>query len=182
MPEDYAVVNYLPGELGEFVDRLRRRFDPALAAWLPHVTLLPPRPLSDILDGPLETIRRQCALIEPFEATVHGVCTFWPVSGVVYLSFSAGRERLIELHDALNHAELERQEVHPYVPHVTIAQDLDEQRTAGVLADVERECAAHKAGWTFRVESLFLVRKTPENRWLNLAPIPLGGLIAHSSR
>jgi 2'-5' RNA ligase len=180
MAEDYSVVSYLPGELGEFVDRLRRRFDPALAAWLPHVTLLPPRPLPDALDRPLETIRRQCALFEPFDATVHGVCTFWPVSGVVYLSFSAGGKRLIELHDALNCAELERQERHLYVPHISIAQDLDEQRTASVLADVERECSAHKAGWTFRVESLFLVRKTPENRWLNLAPISLGGLIAHS--
>lgn len=186
MAEDYAVVSYLPGELGKFVDRLRRRFDPALAAWLPHVTLLPPRPLPDALAGPLETIRRQCALFEPFDATVHGVCTFWPKSGVVYLSFSGGRERLIELHDllndALNRPEMERQEIHPYVPHVTIAQDLDEQRTAGVLADVERDCSARTAGWTFRVESLFLVRKTPENFWLNLAPIPLGGLITHSAR
>jgi 2'-5' RNA ligase len=182
MAEDYAVVSYLPGELGEFVDRLRRRFDPALAAWLPHVTLLPPRSLENALDGPLETIRRRCALFEPFDATVYGVCTFWPISGVVYLSCSAGRNRLTELHDALNSAELERQEIHPYVPHITIAQDLDEQRAAAVLADVEREWSAHQAGWKFRVESLFLVQKTPENRWLNLAPIPLGGLIAHSSR
>lgn len=182
MADDYAVVSYLPGELGEFVDRLRRRFDPALAAWLPHVTLLPPRPLPNILDGALETIRRQCALFEPFQVTVHGVCTFWPVSGVVYLSVGGGAQRLIELHDALNCAELARQEVHPYVPHITIAQDLDEQHTASVLADVERECSARPSGRAFRVESLFLVRKTPENRWLNLAPIPLGGLITHSSR
>ncbi len=186
MAEDYAVVCYLPGDLGKFVDGLRRRFDPALAAWLPHVTLLPPRPLPDALAEPLETIRRQCASFEPFDATVHGVCTFWPVSGVVYASFSTGRERLIELHDllndALNRAYLERQEIHPYVPHVTIAQDLDEQRIARVLADVERECSAHKASWTFRVDSLFLVQKTPENCWLDLAPIPLGGLITHSTR
>ena len=182
MPEDHAVVSYLPGALGEFVYRLRRRFDPALAAWRPHVTLLPPRPLTDALDGPLETIRKRCLLFEPFEATIHRVCTFWPASGVVYLSVSAGGNRLIELHDALNFADLECHELHSYIPHVTIAQDLDERRTATVMADVEREFSAHKEGWTFRVESLFLVQKTPENRWLNLAPIPLGGLIAHSAK
>ena len=182
MADDYAVVSYLPGELAEFVDRLRCRFDPALAAWLPHVTLLPPRSLPDALQGPLEIIRRQCALFKPFEATVHGVCTFLPVSGVVYLSISAGGKRLTELHDALNTADLKRPEAYSYIPHVTIAQDLDKQRTAGVLAEVERECSAYPRGRNFRVESLYLVRKTAENRWLDLAPISLGGMIEHASK
>src|SRR5258705_13583996 len=96
----YAVVCYLPGKLRNFVDALRRRFDPGLAAWLAHVTILPPRPLDRPMDEPLEAIRQRTASFQPFEVTLNGVSTFWPVSGVVYLTVSAGAQRLIQLHDA----------------------------------------------------------------------------------
>src|ERR1700693_3447783 len=103
MPEiSYAVVSYIPGKLGDFVDGLRRRFDPGLAAWLAHVTILPPRSLQSPLEEPLERIRRSCALFPPFELTIRGASTFWPVSGVVYLSLSPGVEQLIQLHDTLH--------------------------------------------------------------------------------
>src|ERR1700730_14674349 len=98
---NYAVVVYLPGELRDFVDQLRRRFDPGLAGFLPHVTILPPRPLQSPLEGPLDTIRERCAGVKPFDASIRSVSTFWPVSGVVFLSL-LGSERLIRLHDELN--------------------------------------------------------------------------------
>jgi 2'-5' RNA ligase len=178
MADTFSVVSYLPDRLAGFVDSLRRRFDPSLAAWLSHVTILPPRELQEPLEEPLELLRKQCARIEPFEVAIRGVSTFWPVSGVVYLSFAAGADRLIQLHDMLNSGCLESEEVHRYVPHVTIAQELDEHRTRNLLQDVEREWSHYEAGASFRVESLFLVRRTPENLWIDLAPIRLGGLLA----
>jgi 2'-5' RNA ligase len=176
----YAVVAYLPEELGSFLDRLRRRFDPGLAAWLAHVTILPPRPLPAPLDESLEIIRKRCALVEPFEAVIQDATTFWPVSGVVYLSFSDGVERLVQLHDALNSSALAQQEAFPYVPHVTIAQDLDEAGTQKVLSDVAREWAQYDARRAFDIASLSLVQHTTGNRWINLAPIPLGDLLTPS--
>ncbi len=174
------MVSYIPDPLAGFVDGLRGRFDPGLAAWRAHVTILPPRELPEPLDEPIELLRRQCAQIEPFDAAIGGVSTFWPVTGVVYFSFGAGAGRLLELHDALNTGELERREVYAYIPHVTIAQELDEDRAYSVLGDVEHEWKQYKDGPTFRVESLFLVRRTPENLWIDLAPIRLGGLLAGS--
>ncbi len=180
--DSFAVVSYLPGKLGNFIDSLRRRFDPALAAWLAHVTILPPRPLDAPLEAPLETIRRRCALFEPVEVSIDAVSTFWPVSGVVYLSLSSGADRLAQLHDTLNSGLLSHDEPHPYVPHITIAQELDEGGKKAVLADVKSEWARYRAEALFRVESLFLVQKTPENRWVDLAPIRLGGLLAGSRK
>lgn len=180
--DNYAVVSYLGGELGQFIDSLRRHFDPTLASWLAHVTLLPPRPLQAPLEAPLDDIRRQCASVEPFEAAIQGVSTFWPVSSVVYLSFSQGADRLVELHGALNSGLLAYPEIHPYVPHITIAQELDERGKDNVLAEVRREWARYGAETSFRVESLFLVQKTPDNRWVELAPIHLGGRLSHSRR
>ena len=177
---NYALVAYLPGKLGDFVDRLRQRFDPALAAWLAHVTILPPRPLAAPLEESLEIIRKRCALVEPIEAAIQGVSTFWPVNGVVYLSISRGLERLVQLHDALNCEGLAHQEVHRYVPHVTIAQELDEAGTQAMLADVTREWSRQETDPSFRVASLSLVQYTAENRWVELAPISLGSLLATS--
>jgi hypothetical protein len=175
-----ALVSYLPGELGRFIDSLRGRFDPALAGWLAHVSILPPRPLDQPLETPLVTLQEKCALVEPFDVTIDAVSTFWPVSGVVYLSIGAGAERLVRLHEDLNSGSLAYREPHPYVPHITVAQELNEHATQSVMDDVEREWSRHGRGRSFRVESLYLVQKTLQNLWIDLVPIPLGSRLAPS--
>ena len=182
MGEDsYAVVSYIPGRLGNLIDSLRRRFDPGLAAWLAHVTVLSPRPLPESLEISLEAVRQQSASFEPFDVTISHVESFWPVSGVVYLGISDGADRLAQLHDSLNAGPLAYTEPHSYVPHVTIAQELSLLEKNTVMEEVRLEWARYAAESSFHVESLFLVKKTPENRWIDLAPIPLGGRFAHSS-
>ena len=179
---DYALVAYLPGRLGAFVDKLRHRFNPALAAWLPHVTILPPRTLAASQEEMLPLMRDRCAVVAPFDATVHGAATFWPVSGVVYLSFSSGSQHLRQLHDDLNTGSLQQREVHPYVPHITIAQELDEEHTQAVLADVKREWSMHDFNKSFRIELLSLVQYTLENKWRTVTEVSLGDRMALSKR
>ena len=176
----YAVVSYLAGSLGDWVDKLRHRFDPRLASWLAHVSLLPPRTLEHPLDEAVELLQRKCALIEPFEISIGRVSTFWPTSGVVYLSIAQGHDRLTQLHDSLNCGPLASSEPHSYVPHITIAQDIDEQRLQRVLGDVDQEWSQYHERATFLIESFFLVQKTPDNQWVNLVPIRLGGLVTKS--
>lgn len=180
--DSYAVVSYIPGRLGSFIDRLRRCFDPALAAWLSHVTILPPRPLAGPLEISLDAIRNQSALFEPFDVTIASVETFWPKSGVVYLGISEGGERLRELHSSLNAGPLAFAERFEFVPHITIAQELNEITKDGVMDEVRGEWTCYRAETAFRVESLLLVKKTPDNRWIDLATIDLGGRLAHCPR
>lgn len=182
MESSCAVVAYLPGWLAEFVDHLRQRFNPACAAWLAHVSILPPRPVHTTPQEALAVIREKCLLLEPFAVSLDCVSTFWPVTGVVYLSFSAGSQRLIALHDALNHGCLEREEPYPFIPHVTVAQELDEAGAQAVLGEVSRAWSHYKGETSFRIELLSFVQQAPENRWVDLAPIPLGSLLAPSRR
>jgi len=132
-----AVVAYLPGPLGEFVDSLRGRLNPRFAHWQAHVSILPPRPLPAGPNQALAELREKCLLQEPFEAELSEVLTFWPANGVVYLSISTGSERLVALHELLNGGPLGWVEPYSYVPHVTIAQELDEAETRAAL-DVAR--------------------------------------------
>lgn len=177
-----SVVAYLPEPLGEFIDSLRKRLNPRFANWRAHVSILPPRLLSRPPEEMLDQFREQCLVLDPFEATLSEVQTFWPVNGVVYLSISAGSERLTEFHDRLNSGGLARVEPYPYVPHVTIAQELDEAETQAVLREASREWARYAGTPTFRVESLLLVRQEPDQRWTDLAPILLGGALKPSRR
>lgn len=179
---NYSVVAYLSGKLSEFVDDLRRRLNPNFAGWLAHVSILPPRPLQAAQEETVREIRKRCAVREPFLVGIDGVSTFWPVNGVVYLSLSLGSQHLVELHDALNCCGLEREEPYPYVPHVTIAQELDEAGTHAVLEDASHQWRRFSGERTFRLESLCLVQQTPENCWIDLVTLPLGSLLTPSRR
>ena len=178
---NYSLVAYLPTRLGEFVDDLRKRLNPNFATWLAHVTILPPRPLLATPAETLALLREKCLVLDHFEAGVNGVSTFWPVNGVVYLSFSAGLQRLVEIHDTLNCGGLAHCEAYRYVPHVTVAQELDEAATQAVLEEVSREWSRYRGELTFRVEFLSLVRQDSDNRWIDLAPVSLGGRLAPST-
>ena len=175
--DNISVVAYLPGELGRFVDDLRRRLNPRFAAWLAHVTILPPRPLSVTAEAMLAQARKTCLAVEPFEAALDSVLTFWPANGVVYLSFAAGFGRFLELHEQLNCGCLERVEPYPYVPHVTLAQELDDAETQTVLREAAQQWARYNGVLSFRVDTLSLVRQEADKRWVDLAPIPLGSLL-----
>ena len=169
----YAVIAYLPGALGRFVDELRKRLNPNYASWLAHVTWLTPRPL---LLPPAEIVtrlREHCSRQEPFDVAIGGVSTFWPANGVVYLEFSRGAEQLRELHGSANAGPLSHAEPFPYVPHVTIAQELDEVTTQRAFDEASQQWLRYQGPTSFRIESFFLVQQVSNARWRNLAPIPL---------
>ena len=169
----YAVIAYLPGQLGRFVDELRKRLNPNYASWLAHVTLLTPRPLPLPAEEIVTLLRAQCARQEPFDIEIGGVSTFWPVNGVVYLNFSKGSEQLVQLHGGANAGPLSHAEPFPYVPHVTIAQELDEVTTQRAFEEASQEWLRYQGPTSFRVESFFLVQQTSKAHWRNLVPIPL---------
>jgi len=177
-----SVVAYLPGALGEFVDGLRRRLNPRFANWLAHVTVLPPRPLPDNPQIFLAEMQEKCQLYEPFDAELSDVLTFWPVKGVVYLSISTGSDRLTRLHDLLNFGVLARVEPYAFVPHITLAQELDEAETAAVLAEASGEWTRYTGKTTFRVESVSLVRQLENKSWLDMATIGLGSALKPAGR
>jgi 2'-5' RNA ligase len=172
-----SVVAYLPGSLGEFVNGLRARLNPRFARWLSHISILPPRPLPAHPDQVLAQMQEKCQYLDPFEAKLEEVHTFWPVKGVVYLAVSLGSERLAELHDLLNGGPLGRVEPFPYVPHITLAQELDEAETRAVLHEASQAWVRYAGPTTFRVESLSLVRQREDLSWVDLAPVALGGAL-----
>ena len=171
--QTYAIVVYLQGPLAQFVNRLRGELNPEYAGEGAHVTVLPPRPLIIPEEAAAEEARAQCAEWEPFELEVSGVETFLPAKGVVYLGLGQGAEQMHRLHQTLNHGHLGCQEPLGYVPHITIAQDMDEQRAREVSARVSREFAAYTGPRRHPVRTLTFVRQSPTGEWVDLAELQL---------
>jgi 2'-5' RNA ligase len=168
----YSLVAYLPEPLAGFVGQLRRELVPDCRARA-HITLLPPRALVCPPDVAQAHIRASLGGFQPFEVQF-GEVRFFPQTNVVYLSILRGFKELEELHQTLNHGTAGCLESYPYVPHLTLAQQIDPgaMEPAGELTSRRWQEFSHPR--SFLVETLTFVQNTADNVWVDLVEIPLG--------
>lgn len=168
----YALVSYIPGPLGIYLDRIRRELVSSCVAQS-HVSILPPRPLTA---SPTEVKRELADALQeypPFSLDL-GPVEIFESTFVIYLAVSSGAEHLKGLHDRLNRGTLTCCEFHSYHPHVTLAQDFPADQLRE-MADMARARWREFQGLrTFEVNRLTFVQNTSSNRWMDLADIPLG--------
>ncbi|HLH07694.1 MAG TPA: 2'-5' RNA ligase family protein [Terriglobales bacterium] len=174
----YALVAYIRNALGEFVENLRSELHPPHAHLPAHITILPPRCLRGTEQEALEQVEAVCQGANPFIVELGEVETFMPVTPTVFIRVAHAAYRMRELHDQMNRASLWAEENWPYMPHLTIA------KLETIEAAQEAENTARERWSTFRgsrlvcIEELTFVREASEERWTDLAPVPLGKRVA----
>src|SRR6516164_3833575 len=109
----FALVAYLPEPLSEFLSSLRQDLDPRFTG-KPHLTILPPRPLSLPWGEAWAELRPTIAKSHPLRVTLSDVETF-EASSVVYLALCDG------YNDVLNSGCANCGEAWPFHPHITLA-------------------------------------------------------------
>ncbi len=168
----FALVTYIPGQLGEFLDELRRELVPACMPHA-HVTILPPRPLSVT---PEEAWSHMYPLIKDFSAfEVHTTeVDIFGSTSVIFVGVGAGRTELRQMHDRLNHGPSGFAEPFPYHPHITLAQELDPDQVAEVYRTAKRRWAEYRGERSFSADTVTFVQNTTRNQWLDLAHCHLG--------
>ena len=170
----YALVAYVRNAVGEFVENLRQELHPDLPHLPAHVTILPPRRLQGGELSALETLEEICSHAEPFEVTLGDVETFVPVTPTVFIRVAHAAYRMHELHNRLNTQALAAQEEWPYMPHLTIVK-LSTEELAQQANIFSRDRWAQFAGSRhIPVSALTFVREQEQNRWVDLAGVPLG--------
>jgi 2'-5' RNA ligase len=169
----YALVAYVKGPAGEFVENLRRELHPDLPHLAAHVTFLPPRILCGTEASALQVLERICGGVEPFEVNLGSVETFIPVTPTVYIRVEAAA-RLCDLHGRFNTEALACHEEWPYTPHLTIAKMNSEQVALDALKVARERWSEYTGTRRILVERLTFVREEAQNCWIDLAPIPLG--------
>lgn len=162
----FALVTYLPGALGQFLDQLRKDLVSSCVA-RSHVTLLPPRTL---IATP-EDVQRQIELtlgdFTPFDVEL-GQIEVFPVTNVVYIELSKGRKELERIHAALNRSTLFYDEPYEFHPHVTLAQGLAVQHVDEALADARHQWKEFAYSRKFPLDQATFVQNTSANNWIDL--------------
>jgi 2'-5' RNA ligase/GNAT superfamily N-acetyltransferase len=155
------------------VDALRRALgDKALGRIVPHITLVPPVNVrAEQLSGAEDVVRSAAAQLDgPLELSLGPPATFWPASPVLYLPVggsAADLAALARLHDAVLTGPLHKLAPWPWVPHVTLADNVDPGRIDAAVASL----AGYRAEVVLDRAVLLEER---ERTWVELADTGLG--------
>jgi len=133
-----GVALLLTGDLAREVDGLRRACgDGALGRVPPHLTLVPPVNVRrDELPTALAVLRTAAACVRPFALRLGPPRTFLPATPTLHLAVGgsgSSTQVLRQLRDAVFHPPLERPLTFPFVPHVTLADDMEPDRIAAAM-------------------------------------------------
>ena len=173
LPALYAVVTYVEGPLGEFIQNLRRKLHPEQGHVPAHITVLPPRPLIGTEPEAIEALEFACSHTAPFEVTLGEVETFIPTTPTVFIRIAHAAYKMRELHDAVNIGPLAYVELLPYMPHMTIAKLASADEAQAISEIALQRWAAYDGPRNVRVETLTFVRGR-DHTWTDLAPFQLG--------
>lgn len=172
-----ALVSYIREPLGSYLDGLCRELVPNCRPRA-HVSVLPPRPLICEPTCAGDELQKLLASTPPFDLVLGEVEVF-PVSHVIYVSIVHGQDHLRRLHRTLNRGLAKYQEVFPYHPHVTLAQDLGAGEVPGKLECARKRWRETPHDRTVHVDMLSFVQNQ-EGRWVDLQDILLGSFPAAS--
>jgi 2'-5' RNA ligase len=128
-----GVVLLVSGRAAIEIDGMRRACgDRALERVPPHVTLIPPVNVSETrVPEALTRLRDAAARTSPFTLELGPVTSFQPDSPTLYLAVGGAPDDLAALHalrDAMFEPPLHRELTWPFVPHVTLADEIPAER------------------------------------------------------
>lgn len=170
----FALVIYIPGRLGQFLDDLRRELVPSYNPHA-HVSVLPPRPLSVEWEDASDQARALIECAPPFGVELTDIEIF-PVTNVIYLEIGRGARELREMHRAMNRGPLAFEEPFPYHPHITLSQDVPLETVAGIHETARRRWKEYRGPRSFPADHAVFVQNTLNNCWIDLAEYRFGAI------
>lgn len=134
-----GVALLVPEPFATEIDGLRRACDDgALGRVPPHLTLVPPVNVRvDDVPAALRRLREAAAITRPFTLRLGPPSTFLPATPTVHLAVGGRGDAtsvLRRLRDAVFVAPLERDLTHPFVPHVTLSDDMEPELIPAAIA------------------------------------------------
>jgi hypothetical protein len=163
----YALVAYIDGILGDFLLNLRQEIVPGCKL-RSHVSVLPPRPLTGSESEGTAFLQRATRHLAAFPVTLEAIEVF-PVTNVIYIAIGAGLTELHAMHGKLNGEGLRYVEPYPYHPHITLAQELSEAEHPAALQLCQARWREYTGPRQFPVEALTFVQNTASCGWQDLS-------------
>jgi 2'-5' RNA ligase len=159
-----ALVSYLPEPLNTTLQAFREVLRSSYSA-LPHITILPPRPLQSGIESVEQYITETLAPHPEFVVELTDLLSF-PATNVLYLAVDSGSDVLRRLHFALNTGELSHRETYEFTPHVTVAGPFESEALPSLLEQANELWTASDSTRSFPVRELVLLwTDSDEHGW-----------------
>jgi 2'-5' RNA ligase len=133
-----GVVLLVPEPLAAEIDGLRRACGGPIERVPPHLTLVPPVNVRvDEVPEALRLLRTAASAVRPFTLRLGPPSTFLPATPTLHLAVGGRNDATVvlrALRDALFRPPFERPVTHPFVPHVTLADDVDPELVPGAVS------------------------------------------------
>ena len=163
-----GVALLVPAPVSTEMDGLRRALGDGTLDRIPaHLTLVPPVNVNDAdLADALRVLREAAAASGPLRLELGPPTTFHPVTPVVYLAVGGDLEGLHALRERVFRPPLSRPLSHAFLPHATLADEMDPARIPPALAAL----AGYRADVTF--ERVHVLREGRGRVWRPVADAP----------
>lgn len=133
----YGIAMFPSKEIQDEANSYRKRYDPHYSLIPPHITLKESFEANDqYIEELIEELKKIAKDTQPIETTIKKVRSFAPVTNTIFLKVEPNDE-LNELVDKMYTGKFPTEMEHPFVPHITIAQNLIEDELSDVLGSLK---------------------------------------------
>lgn len=144
---NFGIAFFPSKEIQDAANSYRKRYDPRYTLIPPHITLKDSFKIEEgELDEVITELKRIAMETKPFPIHITKVSSFEPVTNTIYFKVEKTDE-IIKLEEKLHSGKFEDTRKHPFVPHVTLAQDLTHVEFTDILGRLNME--NHKYEDTF---------------------------------
>lgn len=156
----YGIVIFPSKELQDMANSYRKRYDPHYSLIPPHLTLKETFQTNIDVEEITKKIDAITKRYEPFTLKVRKVSSFQPISNTIHFKAETTQELEGLYHDF--HAEISSNEhEHPFIPHVTIAQDLSNDEHSDLYGQLRMLGVEHEE----LIDRVHLVYQLDNGSW-----------------
>lgn len=158
---NYRISIFPSKEIQDKANAYRKRYDSKYALIPPHITLKAEfRANQNRINELIAELNRIAQKANPFTLNIHKIGTFAPVTNTIYFKVEPVPE-LMHLFEEMHSGKFPKEIEYPFVPHITIAQDLSD----GEYSDVHGTLQMQNVEFTDEVDRFSLLYQLDNGSW-----------------
>lgn len=123
---NYRIAIFPSKHIQDAANSHRKRYDPRYALIPPHITLKESFKADDEqINELIPELKSIANATKPFTININKISDFAPVTNAIYFKVEP-IQALTDLNDKMHQGKFSQDRKHPFVPHITIAQDISE--------------------------------------------------------
>lgn len=140
----YGIAVFPSKKLQDIANSYRKRYDTKYSMVPPHLTLKDPfEAEEEDLKKLIPEIAKVAERSAPFKLEILRYSSFYPVTNTLYMKVAENLQ-LRQLQENLNSGVLETKIEHPFVPHITIGQEMNYDELSDVFGRLKLETIQHE--------------------------------------